>query len=71
MDLETTGKPTGLPRLEGLVEAFQLVRIEVVHHQDDRLGVWIVLSQHPFDARGPIDRCPLNSTERSFLPKRS
>ena len=43
VNFKATGKLFGLLRIEGLVEAFRLVGVEVVHDQDDRLGLGVAL----------------------------
>ena len=42
VDLESLREPSGLDRVEGLVQGTERVSIEVVHDQHDLLGLGIV-----------------------------
>src|SRR5215472_3621300 len=67
MDLETLTKPAGFCNGKDLVERGQRVHIQVIHHQDDLLGLWRVLVRQAADKLGPILFGPLRSDHREAL----
>jgi hypothetical protein len=58
MDLQLVRQPFGLGGRESFVERAGGVRVEVIHHQHDLLGVRVVHVDQLFDAARPIQAGP-------------
>jgi hypothetical protein len=58
VDLQPGGEAARLDRLERLIQGAESVRVEVVHDQDNRLGIGIVDGEQVIDLVGPVQPGP-------------